>query len=78
MTATKGFSLVEVLVAVFIGLAQLTVSGGTLLVGGNLNLGSGTGTPTFRNALLGVRYSGTFGASLQAEDSRLVFGSSLV
>jgi hypothetical protein len=56
--------------------SQLTVSGGTLLVGGNLNVTRG-GTPTFQNALLGVRYSGTFGVSLQAEDSRLIFGSSL-
>jgi formylmethanofuran dehydrogenase subunit C len=55
--------------------SQLTVSGGALLVGGNLNLNSGN--PTFRNALLGVRYTGTFGTSLQAEDSRLIFGSSL-
>jgi formylmethanofuran dehydrogenase subunit C len=55
--------------------SQLTVSGGTLLVGGNLNLNSGN--PTFRNALLAVRYSGTFGVSLQAEDSKLVFGSGL-
>ncbi len=55
--------------------SQLTVSGGTLLVGGNLNLNSGN--PTFRNALLAVRYTGTFGTSLQAEDSKLVFGSSL-
>jgi phage baseplate assembly protein gpV len=58
---------------------QLTVEGGTLLVGGylNLNTGSGRGTPTFRNALVAVRYSGNSNVSLQAEDSRLVFGSSL-
>jgi hypothetical protein len=56
---------------------QLTVSGGTLLVGGNFNLNSGRATPTFQNALLGVRYSGTFRVSLQAEDSKLIFGSSL-
>jgi hypothetical protein len=62
---------------------QLTVSGGTLLVGGNFNLNSGRGnsgrgTPTFQNALLGVRYTGAFNVSLQAEDSKLIFGSSLV
>jgi hypothetical protein len=56
---------------------QLTVSGGTLLVGGNFNVSSGRATPTFQNALLGVRYSGTFRVSLQAEDSKLIFGSSL-
>ncbi len=58
---------------------QLTVSGGTLLVGGylHLNTGSGGGTPTFRNALVAVRYSGNSNVSLEAEDSKLVFGSSL-
>jgi formylmethanofuran dehydrogenase subunit C len=56
---------------------QLTVNGGTLLVGGNFNVSSGRATPTFQNALLGVRYSGTFRVSLQAEDSKLIFGSSL-
>jgi hypothetical protein len=58
---------------------QLTVKDGTLLVGQylNLNHGSGRGTPTFQNALVGVRYSGTFNVSIQAEDSKLVFGSSL-
>jgi hypothetical protein len=56
---------------------QLTVSGGNLIVGGNLNLRSGTGTPTFQDARLAVRYSGTFNVSLQAEDSVLLFGSSL-
>jgi formylmethanofuran dehydrogenase subunit C len=58
--------------------SQLTVNDGTLLVGGNFSIGSGRGTPTFRNALLGVRYTGAFNVSLQAEDSKLVFGSSLV
>jgi hypothetical protein len=57
---------------------QLTVNGGTLLVGGNFNVNSGRGTPTFQNALLGVRYTGAFNVPLQAEDSKLVFGSSLV
>jgi Tfp pilus assembly protein PilX len=57
---------------------QLTVNGGTLLVGGNFNVNSGKGTPTFQNALLGVRYTGAFNVPLQAEDSKLVFGSSLV
>jgi len=54
--------------------SQLTVSGGTLLVGGDFHFAGGT---SFRNALLGVRGSGRFSSSLQAEDSRLVFGSSL-
>ena len=60
---------------------QLTVKDGTLLVGGDLylnNTGSGTGTPTFRNALVAVRRTGSFSASIEAEDSRLVFGSSLI
>lgn len=56
---------------------QLTVNGGTLLVGGNFNVNSGEGTPTFQNALLGVRNPGTFNVSLEAEDSKLIFGSSL-
>jgi phage baseplate assembly protein gpV len=55
--------------------SQITVSGGTLLVGGNLHFAGGTST--FRNALLGVRGSGSFSSSLQAEDSRLIFGSRL-
>jgi len=53
---------------------QLTVNSGTLLVGGNFNVNEGT--PTFQNALLGVRYSGAFNDSLRAEDSKLIFGSS--
>jgi formylmethanofuran dehydrogenase subunit C len=57
---------------------QLTVNGGTLLVGGNFNVNSGRGTPIFQNALLGVRYTGAFNVPLQAEDSKLVFGSSLI